>query len=331
MRQSYNFSRVTNTVQLHRHFNYTDDAQTSTAMVNNRIAFECEGSSNPIEVVMDTVTEQLVRVVEYTKAFSSSCLEVYQKDPTSESGFYNLLLKNGTLIEVYCDMVGTDCEDLGGWTRVGYFNMAEQGSDNCPSPLVGRTYNAFDHELCQRASYWSGCDSFYYDSLGIEYNSVCGRVLGYQFGSPDGLGWSWVSIDTTYVDGVSITYDSPRKHIWTYVGGYNEDGTGSSDCPCNHNSFQTPPSFIQGNYYCESGLDAGLVWESKLYSADKLWDGIRCNEGAEDGCCPAGNNLPWFSRLLEATTTSKVEFRLCDDETEDNERVPIELVEVFIR
>ena len=330
MRQSYNFSRVTNTEQLRRHFNYTSDALTTTAMVNNRIAFECEGSSNPIEAVMDTVTEQLARVVDYTKAFSSSCLELYEKDPTAESGYYNLLLSNGTLIQAYCDMVGTDCEDLAGWTRVGYFNMAQEGYDSCPSPLVGRKYDDIDHELCQRVSYWSGCDSFYYDNLGIEYQSVCGRVLGYQFGSPDGLGWSWVSIDSSYVDGMSITYDSPRKHIWTYVGGYNEGGTGGNSCPCNHDSYQTPPSFIQGNYYCESGLTDGLDWTSKLYSNDILWDGEQCNTN-EDGCCPAGNKLPWFSRLLDDTTTSKVEFRLCDDESEDNERVPIEVVEVFIR
>ena len=327
MRQSYNFSRVTNTEQLRRPFNYTDDAQTTTAMINNRIGFECE-EGNPVDVIIDTVSEQLEKVVEYTNAFSSSCLEIYQKDSTAQSGYYKLLLSNGSLTEVYCDMVGTDCEDLAGWTRVGYFNMAEGGS--CPSPLVPRKYDALNYEICQRASFYSGCDSFFYDNLGIEYQSVCGRALGYQFGSPDALGWSWESIDSTYVDGMSITYDSPRKHIWTFVAGVNEDGNNFYSCPCNTGNNHAPPSFIEGHYYCESGLGPGLGWTNTLYADDKLWDGKQCND-IEEGCCSPSSGLPWFSRLLEEPTTSQVEYRLCDDEDENNERVPIELIEVFIR
>ena len=29
------------------------------------------------------------------------------------------------------------------------------------------------------------------------------------------------TIDTTYVDGLSITYGNPRRHIWTYATGEN--------------------------------------------------------------------------------------------------------------
>ena len=31
------------------------------------------------------------------------------------------------------------------------------------------------------------------------------------------------SINGFYMDGVSITHGSPRNHIWSYVGGVNEN------------------------------------------------------------------------------------------------------------
>ena len=194
MQQTYNFSTAANTDILVRPFSFTDDAEVTTSQVNNRIVFECSGS-NPVSEILSDVIPELSRSVEFVNKFSSSCLEVLTKNSSAESGYYKLRLSNGTVIDAYCDMVGTDCEEIGGWTRVGYFNMAEAGSDSCPSPLVGRDYSELDYPLCQRVSYWGGCDSFYYDNLGIEYESVCGRALGYQFGSPDGLQWPWYNID----------------------------------------------------------------------------------------------------------------------------------------
>ena len=105
----------------------------------------------------------------------------------------------------------------------------------------------------------------------------------------------------------------------------------TSNCPCNHgNSLYHYPTFIGSDYYCESGKPVGEGWTDKIYTGDKLWDGKQC-ESNEDGCCKDGNNLPWFSKLISPSTTSKIELRLCDDETENNERVPLELVEIYVR
>ena len=83
-------------------------------------------------------------------------------------------------------------------------------------------------------------------------------MRGYQFGSPDGfppmLGGGGLvtnpSIDTIYVDGISITYDNnPGKHIWTYAGGLFQDKTIDTCCPCNNGSMGTEvPSFV-GNCF----------------------------------------------------------------------------------
>ena len=58
---------------------------------------------------------------------------------------------------------------------------------------------------------------------------MCSRVIGYQVASPDAFNTevSYTSIDHFYVDGISITHGSPRKHIWTYAGGISDHDTDS--------------------------------------------------------------------------------------------------------
>ena len=62
------------------------------------------------------------------------------------------------------------------------------------------------------------------------------------------------SIDTPYVDGLSITHGTPCQHIWTYVVGHNDyGGYDNEHCPCAQSPGVDPPSFVGSNYYCESG------------------------------------------------------------------------------
>ena len=55
------------------------------------------------------------------------------------------------------------------------------------------------------------------------------------------------SCRVTYVDGVSITYDTLRKHTWTYAIGLYSEATNehSSNCPCSG----TLPLDFAHNYY----------------------------------------------------------------------------------
>ena len=48
---------------------------------------------------------------------------------------------------------------------------------------------------------------------------MCGRIIGYQVGSPDGFNqyYGMISLNQGYMDGVSITYGYPCHHIWRYV------------------------------------------------------------------------------------------------------------------
>ena len=89
-----------------------------------------------------------------------------------------------------------------------------------------------------------------FSTLGLNYSKVCGQLRGYQFGGPDGFRSyysSYLTIDDTYVDGVSITYGSaPRKHIWTYANGLNFGfpGIPTVVCPCNTGSGFSSPPFV---------------------------------------------------------------------------------------
>ena len=45
----------------------------------------------------------------------------------------------------------------------------------------------------------------------------------------------------------------------------------------------------------------------------------------------SSNNLPWFYRQLQNTTTDDIEMRVCRDERFDNEDVAIEAFEFYIQ
>ena len=65
---------------------------------------------------------------------------------------------------------------------------------------------------------------------------MCGRVIGYQFGSTDAFHSYYKNralfIVSHYVDGVSVTHGrSPRKHIWTFAAAV-DDRYINDQCPC---------------------------------------------------------------------------------------------------
>ena len=45
-----------------------------------------------------------------------------------------------------------------------------------------------------------------------------------------------------------------------------------SGCPCSSTNPKTPLSFVESNYYCESGSPDNAV-VGKFYTNDPLWDG----------------------------------------------------------
>ena len=174
----------------------------------------------------------------------TSCQEIRNKQPNSPSGVYLLeTATNGTQY-VYCNMEEL-CGSGGGWTRLAYLDMTDS-TENCPSGF--RLYQSGGVRACGRiTSNDASCVSVQFQSNGISYSQVCGRVVGYQYGSTDAVypgrytGETYGSvidsshndINSYYVDGVSITRGSPRQHVWTLMAGLNEATTSSYNSSMN--------------------------------------------------------------------------------------------------
>ena len=260
---------------------------------------------------------------------AASCKEIYACNPDSPSGYYWISKGSSPpeLVMMYCGMNLTRCGNItGGWTRVAHFDMTIPDG-TCPSPLE----TVSSPRSCSRAGD-AGCSSVNYTTFGINYAQVCGRAIGYQRSTADGFyGYAGLGkdIDSPYVDGLSITYGSPRHHLWTYAVGNAESGDADRPgsgitCPCAPVSGAQPPSFVQNHYYCESGNRAGLA-AHRWFTEDPLWDGEGCP--TNNTCCDPPN-LPWFNRAIETPSTADIELRLCQDQSAED--VGLELFELYV-
>ena len=221
------------------------------------------------------------------------CEEIKNKQPNSPSGVYLLATGNETT-QVYCNMEVL-CGSGGGWTRLAYLDMSD-ATQNCPSGF--RLYQSGGVRACGRpVTNSASCVSVQFPSNGISYSQVCGRVVGYQYGSPDAVRHgrsNHNNLNGVYIDGVSITRGSPRQHVWTLIAGYTQfksESTPYYSCPCLAGSKQQIQSFIGNHSFCESGNPAEHP-TNVLYTSDPLWDGQGCSSD-ETACCTAPG-LPWF-------------------------------------
>ena len=172
-----------------------------------------------------------------------------------------------------------------------------------------------------------------FQTYGVEYSNVCGRVIGYQDKSPDAFGQiRETTIDSNYVDGVSLTHgQSLRQHIWTFAGAVDESPRHiDSICPCTRPDISytgTIPSFVGQDYFCDTGSRG--AFQFVFYPDDPLWNGQGC--GDISTCCEF-NNPPWFCKQLPQPTTDDIELRICGNQSvEGDEDTPIEQVEIYIR
>ena len=271
-------------------------------------------------------------IVDYINGLNfSDCYEIFQNRSSTPSGYYTIKAPNGSLISIYCDMEGNNCDSKGGWMRVAYLNMTEPNA-TCPPGLKIKQYNNIGYSLCGRlVSSSHSQTSVFFSTYGVMYNKVCGQVRGYQFGSPDAFYSYNSNIDNIYVDGISITYDSnPRKHIWTYACGAFADGANIWTCKCNTGSTGTAaPNFVGNSHYCESGNPAVTTFIYALYSNDTLWDGQQCGI-LEQPCC-IYPNMPWFTKTLNENTSQAIELRMMSNEGTVDEDTPVYLIELYIR
>ena len=276
------------------------------------------------------VVEELLEIQNASVLFNSiqpvSCKDIKTVLPNSPTGYYHVNSRN-----IYCNM-GELCGTGGGWTRLAYLDMSDS-TVNCPTGL--KLFNETETRVCGRpVSSGGSCSSVQYPSNGISYSQICGRVVGYQYGSPDAVyngSSAHNNMNSYYVDGVSITHGSPRKHIWTLMAGFSDTSFYDvANCPCSQGSLQTPQSFIGNDYFCESGNPStNRTYQKILYTQDPLWDGKGC--GPLEGNCCSAPGLPWFNKILNSTTTEYIELRVCGNQGVSDEDVPVSFYEIYIK
>lgn len=200
-----------------------------------------------------------------------------------------------------------------GWTPVVSLNMGNP-SQECPSPWVERD----TPERSCTAENSNNCIGVTYPVPGT-YRRVCGRAYGYSIRSPDAFASGTENINGAYLDGVSVTYGSPRQHIWSFAAGHGVAfGAQSSRCPCantNQNQAPFPPPFVGDNYFCDN-LDNG----------GELWDAMDC-----DNACCTFNSPPVFTASLPSPTTDGIEVRICTDQNAGDETIHIRLLDFYIQ
>lgn len=287
----------------------------------------CNKNGPVLDDTLINAVRQAVQMIPH-----NSCKDVLRSKPQASSGLYNISLRNGSLIQVYCDMEGINCGGERGWMRVAHLNTTD-ALQKCPANFKLEQIANSTIKVCVKNNSSAGCQSIPIEAHGVSFSQVCGSVRGYQFASTDAFGErspSLTNITGNYVDGVSITYDKPPTHIWTYVSGHTEEGKvfgDTLDCPCNTNGTNASlPSFVGEDYYCESGASDT---PKEVWYTDPLWDGEMCQQ-AEIPCCNI-TGLPWFHKTLQASSTANLNMRVCLNENFPNENVGVEAFEIYIK
>ena len=311
-----------------------DSAQKLINIVNTLSKLE-DTSTSTAGVVDDIllIAQELLVLHNDSTVLPTSCKQLKSQYPSSPSGYYVLASACNSLTTniAYCNMEEL-CGSGGGWTRLAHLNMTNS-TENCPSGF--RLYQSGGVRACGRATSSGGsCVSVQFPSNGISYSQVCGRVMGYQFGSTDANPHQ-NNLNSYYIDGVSITRGFPRQHVWTLLAGLHEaaiHSQGQFNCPCANGSLQNPTlqSLAGNDYFCESGNPASAdTWQYSLYASDPLWDGEGC--GSLEGVCCTAPGLPWFNKVLNTTTTDYLELRVCGDEGTADEDTPVSFYELYVK
>ena len=284
----------------------------------------------------DIQNRNILLLVRSLTGLASSCSAIFAVYPSSPSGHYWIEPSNGSAVHVYCDMTRSCGNITGGWMRVASLDWS---NESLPCPDGFRERSDSGNRTCGINSRTGSCPSLIFKTYNTSYSRVCGKINGYQVGTPDAFSTihgrgSNITIDSNYVDGVSLTHGgNPRRHIWTFVAAHDDMLSMTwvpSICQCvlpSGRSTMAPPLFVGMDYFCDTGcrMEAQI---RQFYPDDPLWNGVGC---ASTSTCCSFNNPPWFNKQLPSATTDDIEMRVCRDESRDNEDIAISNVEIYVQ
>ena len=286
----------------------------------------------------DIQNRNILLLVRLLTGLASSCSAIFAMYPSSPSGHYWIRHSNGSAVRVYCDMTRSCGNITGGWMRVASLDWS---NESLPCPNEFRERNDSDIRTCGINFINGSCSSLIFETYSTLYSRVCGKIIAYQVGTPDAFSTmqgrgSRITIDSNYVDGVSLTHGSnPRRHIWTFVTAHDDNirvraDFVSSICRCvkpGDIRILPSPSFVGMDYFCDTG-SRNRSHVGQFNPDDPLWDGAGC---ASNSRCCSFNNPPWFNKQLPSATTDDIEMRVCRDEGRNNEDIAISNVEIYVQ
>ena len=247
----------------------------------------------------------------------SSCADLLRRDSSAPSGLYWIRSSSGTGVQVYCDMNRTCGNITGGWMRVADVSVGAN-RDSCPGKLEWLQIGYSSHYACTSNS---ASSSLFFSTHNTRYSHICGEVTAYKIGFLEAFKGNSdeLTIDMSYVDGISITHGRPRKHIWTFAAAHTGQGQGS--CPCNGG--HQPPSFVGNDYTCDLGCNPRNIDNTDYY---RLWEGS-CREFYPPCCCDS--RIPFF-KFLSQPTTDDIELRVMREVQNMNEDILIENIDILV-
>ena len=245
----------------------------------------------------------------------NSCVDVLSS--SLPSGYYMVRSSSESIVSVYCNMTLSCGGRTGGWIRVTQLDFSDTNISclrNLSEHLIKNV------RVCRKAEPTSGCSiTTYFATHKVSYSIVCGKIKGYQMGSADGFeryGYrmqisTTPLLNSTYLDGVSLTHGNLTQHIWSFVAtSYAfSNGVAIGRCSCDSDR----PAFVSSHFSCDQEIVRG--------SMEVLWDGEGCRN----------HNDMWFYRQLSQATTDDVEMRVCRDEDRGNEDILIQSVDIYIQ
>ncbi len=216
-------------VVIANHADYKKEIRSEVANALNDFMLHDNASSSipqgcSISEEVSTLREEIKQLREEMKLFlrpghtsshpADSCADILDYNNQSLSGYYWVQNSMGYSYRVYCDMTRTCGGVTGGWMKVAELDMTDN-SNQCPSTLTQRINS--NKRTCVINSNSASCAPVIYSIDAVRYSKVCGKIKAYQFGSTDAFGNlnrpNSRSIDTNYLDGISLTYGSRPRNI----------------------------------------------------------------------------------------------------------------------
>ena len=138
------------TISDNKHYSdqYNEYMEICCQSINLGESFIKESTNNIARVIM---CPKIIPLTCSETVNGSSCADILHQYPSAVSDYYNIILYNGSVVSVYCDMEGDKCDGEGGWTRIGYLNMTQPNA-TCPTGLTPLQFANIDHVLCGRNS-----------------------------------------------------------------------------------------------------------------------------------------------------------------------------------